>query len=83
MPCVDYRAIGNRNGHGFLRRIADRFLWRTLSGGEPPLILSGLVDRARLQLIVAHLSTHRDSKAVDGSLGLTCISLIGNIAIWR
>jgi hypothetical protein len=41
MRCVDYRAIGNRNGHGFLRRIADRFLWRTLSGGEPPLILSG------------------------------------------
>jgi hypothetical protein len=36
------------------------------SGGEPPLILSDLGDRARLRLIVAHLGTHRDSKAVPG-----------------
>jgi transposase len=31
-----------------------------------PLILSGLGDRAGLRLIVAHLGTHRDSKAVPG-----------------
>ena len=36
------------------------------SGGEPPLVLSGLGHRARLRLILAHLSTHRDSKAVPG-----------------
>jgi len=36
------------------------------SGGEPSLILSGLGDRVRLRLIVAHLSAHRDSKAVPG-----------------
>ena len=37
-----------------------------LRSGEPPLVLSGLGHRARLRLILAHLSTHRDSKAVPG-----------------
>jgi hypothetical protein len=38
----------------------------------PPLILRGFGDRACIRLIVAHLGTHRNSKAVpgvDGGLG--------------
>ena len=39
---------------------------KSSSGGELPLVLSGLGQGARLRLILAHLRTHRDSEAVPG-----------------